>query len=97
LLSIFILKISSADNFELLNTIHLLCDTWESNLIYANSFMNVIRKLVREKQLSLGNDQSLGKDSILNQLSSEMRQVCSVPISAKVLESRIDELNLKYI
>jgi hypothetical protein len=73
----------------------VLCDTWETNMIYANNFMNVIRKYIREKQIILGSDEALGKESILYHYKSEIRQICSNPISAKVLESKIDEMNLK--
>ncbi len=91
-----IFNISSADRFELLNAIHLLCDSWESNMIYANNFMNIIRKYIREKQQVLGNEDLIGKVSVTNQYSSEIRQICTNKLSAKVLEGRIDEMNLKY-
>jgi hypothetical protein len=58
--------------------------------------MNAIRKCVRDKQLYLGNDEKLGRDSIKNQYNNEIRLICTVPLSTKVLESRIDEMNLKY-
>jgi hypothetical protein len=57
--------------------------------------MNVIRKYIREKQSVLGNDSSLAKDSVSHQYSTDIRQICSQQLSAKVLESKIDELNLK--
>lgn len=93
----YILIISLSDRFEILNIIHLLCDSWETNMIYANSFMNMIRKYIREKQQEIGNDESIGQVSISNKYNKEIRQICSNQISAKVLESNIDDMNLKYI
>ena len=94
LLSIIFLIISSAETFEPLNALHALCDAWDTNMIYASNFMNVIRKFIREKMVVLGSDQKVGKESILFQYNSGVTQICGNAYSAKVLESKIDGMNL---
>ncbi len=64
-------------------------------MIYANSFMNIIRKYTSEKQQLLGNEEVLGKESV--RYSNDIRQICTNNISAKVLESNIDDMNVRYI
>ena len=64
-------------------------------MIYANNFMNVIRKFIREKLVVLGSDQAVGKESIIFQYNTGITQICGNPFSGKVLESKIDEMNLK--
>ncbi len=57
--------------------------------------MNNIRRAVRDKQNTIGNDKTIGKDSMVFQYNSDIKQICSNQLSAKLLESKIDEMNLK--
>ena len=74
----------------------MLCDAWETNLIYANNYMDMFRKQIREKQENINStEDKYDKDTIKNQYILDIKKISKFPLSKRLLESHIDEFNIK--
>jgi hypothetical protein len=62
--------IKSTENLEILSNMIKLCDMWENELIYANNFMELLRRLIKFRMNELqGGYEELKNDSSANLLS----------------------------
>jgi hypothetical protein len=74
----------------------MLCDAWETNLIYANNYMDLFRKLIRDKHNNINsNEERYDKDTTKNQYIIDIKNISKFPLPKRLLESHIDEYNIK--
>jgi hypothetical protein len=67
----------STENLEILSNLIKLCDMWETELIYANNFMELLRKLLRQRigELDGGNQEGSMKFDASANLISDLKLI----------------------
>lgn len=82
-----------SESLETLSTLIKLCDLWETMLIYANNFMEFLRKIVnsRIKELSSSNNLQELDDKSIN----DFNLISKFEPTKKLFELDIEEENIK--
>jgi len=80
------------DNLEIMNKLVKLCNLWETNLIYANHFMDFLRKKIQQRINSLSSFDSV---KLNEDKKSDINLVSNFPICKDNLLIDLQEENIK--